>query len=40
VVLNVGVALRELLDPAQYSQIPVYAGAIIALTLLGWASVV
>jgi len=36
VVLTVGVALRELLDPSQYGQIPVYAGTVIALTLLGW----
>src|SRR5262249_21317094 len=30
-------ALRQLLDPASYPQIPVYAGTVIALTLLGWA---
>ena len=36
VVLSVGVALRELLDPSQYGQVPVYAGTIIGLTLLGW----
>jgi MFS family permease len=36
VVLSVGVALRQLLDPSQYGQIPVYAGLVIALTLLGW----
>jgi len=35
-VMAVGAALRQLLDPSQYSQIPVYAGATIALTLLGW----
>jgi MFS family permease len=35
-VISVGVALRQLLDPSQYSQIPVYAGTVIALTLLGW----
>src|SRR5947208_5513841 len=35
-VISVGVALRQLLDPASYAQIPVYAGTIIALTLLGW----
>src|ERR1700720_3565504 len=35
-VISVGVALRELLDPSSYSQIPVYAGTVIALTLLGW----
>jgi MFS family permease len=36
-IISVGVALRQLLDPSQYSQIPVYAGLVIALTLLGWA---
>ncbi len=35
-VISVGVALRQLLDPSQYSQIPIYAGTVIALTLLGW----
>jgi MFS family permease len=35
-VMSVGVALRQLLEPAQYGQIPVYAGTLIALTLLGW----
>src|SRR3974390_463992 len=35
-ILTVGVALRQLLDPSQYAQIPTYAGVIIALTLLGW----
>src|SRR6201987_6512962 len=35
-ILTIGVALRQLLDPSQYSQIPAYAGTIIALTLLGW----
>jgi MFS family permease len=35
-ILTVGVALRQLLDPAQYAQIPAYAGAVIAVTLLGW----
>ena len=34
-VISVGVALRQLLDPSQYSQIPVYAGTVIAFTLLG-----
>ena len=36
VILTVGVALRQLLDPSKLAQIPVYAGTIIALTLLGW----
>ena len=35
-ILTVGVALRQLLDPSQYPQIPAYAGTIIAITLLGW----
>jgi MFS family permease len=34
--LTVGFALRQLLDPAQFAQIPIYSGIIIALTLLGW----
>jgi MFS family permease len=36
-IIAIGVALRQLLDPSQYSQIPFYAGLVIALTLLGWA---
>jgi MFS family permease len=36
VILTVGVALRQLLDPSQFAKIPVYAGIVIALTLLGW----
>jgi MFS family permease len=36
VLLSVGPALRQLLDPSQYGQIPAYAGLVIALTLLGW----
>jgi MFS family permease len=36
-ILTVGVALHQLLRPAQYGQIPAYAGAIIATTLCGWA---
>jgi MFS family permease len=36
-ILTVGVALHQLLPPAQHSQIPAYAGAIIATTLCGWA---
>jgi len=35
-ILTIGVALRQLLDPSQYSQIPQYAGYVIGLTLLGW----
>lgn len=36
-ILTVGVALRQLLDPTEFSRIPTYAGAIIATTLVGWA---
>src|SRR6266478_8039953 len=36
VLLSVGAALRQLLDPSQYGQIPAYAGLVIAMTLLGW----
>jgi MFS family permease len=36
-ILTVGVALRQLLDPAEFTRIPTYAGAIIATTLVGWA---
>ena len=35
--LTVGVALHELLDPSQYPRIPAYAGAVIAITVFGWA---
>jgi MFS family permease len=35
-ILTVAVALRQLLDPAQFAQIPAYAGSVIAVTLLGW----
>src|SRR6516162_5751064 len=35
-ILTVAVALRQLLDPAQFAEIPAYAGSIIAITLLGW----
>ena len=35
-ILTVGPALRELLDPSLYPRIPAYAGSVIALTLLGW----
>jgi MFS family permease len=36
-ILTVGVALRELLDAGQYPLILAYAGAVIAITVLGWA---
>ncbi len=35
-ILTVGIALHQLLEPAQYAQIPTYAGLVIGLTLLGW----
>src|SRR3984893_1067714 len=35
-ILTVGVALRQLLDPSQYSAIPIYARTVIGITLLGW----
>src|SRR5258708_3213692 len=35
-ILTVGVALRQLPAPAQFAQIPGYAGTVIAVTLLGW----
>jgi MFS family permease len=35
-ILVVGVALRQLLEPSQYAQIPTYAGTVIGITLLGW----
>jgi MFS family permease len=35
-ILTVGVALRQLLDPSLAPQIPAYAGTVIAVTLLGW----
>jgi MFS family permease len=36
--LIVGFALHQLLDAAQYAQIPRYAGHILATTVLGWAA--
>jgi MFS family permease len=36
-ILTAGVALHQLLPSEKYSQIPAYAGAIIATTLCGWA---
>jgi MFS family permease len=35
-ILTVGAALRQLLPAAELGRAPVYAGAVIALTLLGW----
>ncbi len=36
-ILTAGPALRQLLEPAQYPQIPLYIGTIIGINLLGWA---
>jgi MFS family permease len=35
-ILTIGAALHQLLDPSQYALIPAYAGAIIAITVFGW----
>jgi len=35
-ILTIGVALRQLLDPSQFQFIPAYAGAILAITAFGW----
>ncbi|CAB3764531.1 MFS transporter [Paraburkholderia humisilvae] len=35
-ILTVGGALGQLLEPSLHAQIPFYAGLVIALTLLGW----
>jgi MFS family permease len=35
-ILVVGVALHQLLEPSQFAQIPGYAGTVIGITLLGW----
>jgi MFS family permease len=34
--LTVAPAMRALLDPSQFKEIPVYAGTTVAITLLGW----
>src|SRR5215468_5166043 len=34
--LTVGPAMRALLDPVQYPQIPAYIGTVVSITLLGW----
>jgi MFS family permease len=34
--LTIGPAMHALLDASQYSQIPAYAGTVVAITLLGW----
>jgi len=35
-ILTVGVALKQLLDPSQQAHLPFFAGAVIGTTLLGW----
>ena len=35
-ILTIGVALHQLLDPSEYARIPSYAGAVIAITVFGW----
>jgi MFS family permease len=35
-ILTVGPAMRSLLEPSQYAQIPAFAGTVISITLLGW----
>jgi MFS family permease len=37
-ILTVGAALHQLLDPSQYKLIPAYAGAVIAITVFGWGA--
>src|SRR6266481_7972808 len=35
-ILTIGAALHQLLDPSQYELIPAYAGVVIAITAFGW----
>src|ERR1700738_5485619 len=35
-ILTIGAALHQLLDPSEYKYIPFYAGAVIAITVFGW----
>jgi MFS family permease len=37
-ILTVGAALHQLLDASEYRLIPVYAGAVIAITVFGWGT--
>lgn len=37
VILTAGPALRQMLDPSAYGQIPFYVGAVFGINLLGWA---
>ena len=35
-ILTIGAALHQLLDPSEYARIPFYAGVVIAITVFGW----
>src|SRR5262250_3915085 len=35
-ILTIGAALHQLLEPSEYARIPSYAGAVIAITVFGW----
>jgi MFS family permease len=35
-ILTAGPAMRSLLDPAAFPQIPAYIGTVLGITLLGW----
>ena len=37
-ILTIGAALHQLLDTSEYRLIPVYAGAVIAITVFGWGA--
>src|SRR5258708_5326892 len=37
-ILTIGAALHQLLDPSEYKYIPFYAGAVIAITVFGWGA--
>jgi MFS family permease len=37
-ILTVGAALHQLLDPSEYRLIPAYAGGVIAITVFGWGA--
>jgi MFS family permease len=37
-ILTIGAALHQLLDPSEYKFIPFYAGAVIAITVFGWGA--
>jgi hypothetical protein len=37
-ILTIGAALHQLLDPYEYKYIPFYAGAVIAITVFGWGA--